>query len=128
MFDAETIAVEVADGLQGRLEAVAVRALNRTAFRVMTDARESIQITRTPSRPGQPPHSRRGRLPQSIAFAVEDDQLTAFIGPRYSKVNRIGETMEFGGMFRGRNSAARPFMRPAMERNLDFFVASFGGG
>jgi hypothetical protein len=127
MIEAETTYRNLAVDLQMQLDRIAERGLSRTAFRIMVDARESIEITARPSKPGHPPHSRRGALRQAIGFAVNGEQRAAFIGPRYSKVNRIGQTLEFGGLFRNRKYAARPFMRPALERNLNYFAASFGG-
>lgn len=127
MLESQITSAEISSELATLIDSLAERSLARSSFRIMQAARDSITISRKPSQPGSPPHSRRGALPQSIAFAVNRDQRTAFIGPRHSKVNRIGQTHEFGGSFRNRVYAPRPFMRPALERNLDYFAASFGG-
>lgn len=76
-------------------------------------ARRAIRRGKRASRPGQPPHTRRGRLKQSILFEATDR--SAIIGPAAQFVGAAGSAHEFGGRYRGRQYDRRPFMAPALE-------------
>ena len=75
--------------------------------------------------PGDPPHSRRGKLKQAIFFAVEGKTNVA-IGTSASRLGQVGRIHEHGGRYRVRKAASkrgpaignfpkRPFMAPALE-------------
>jgi phage gpG-like protein len=114
------------------------RNLNHAAARIRKDAVESIQPGDGPSAPGTPPHThtqrltrkgktRAGQLPRSIVFHVDKAKEEAVIGPRYSMVGEAGAAHEFGGQFRGDNYPERPFMGPALDKNLDNFASDWAG-
>lgn len=98
-----------------------------------------------PSRPGNPPHSQSGTLKKSILFDVDADGVLV-IGPAKRSYGFYGNIHEHGGSFvvgqkkRGRkfkdggdrkgrkmNFPKRPFMKPALENNLDKLPLSFQG-
>ena len=110
--------------------------LGHAAATIRKTEMESIQDAPGPSPPGTPPHThtsgvtksgktRRGVLPQSIAYAVDGD--SAIIGPRFSVVGDAAAAMEFGGEFRGDEYPERPFAAPALEQNLDRLAQDWAG-
>ena len=70
------------------------------------------------SAPGTPPHWHRSLafIRQGIMFAASKENVS--IGPTASKFGESMSPHEHGGMYRGANYPARPFMGPALERNL----------
>ena len=106
-------------------EKAARRAFAKAAYRIFRDAQASIQRSTEPSAPGQPPHTRRGQLRRAIRYDATKDG--AVIGPLASMVGDAGAAHEFGGAFRREQFPARPFMGPALERELDNFVGEFAG-
>jgi hypothetical protein len=113
------------DGFRRQMRRFKRRLLSKTAYRVYEDMRSSIQSAPGPSRPGEAPHTHPRLLRDAVAYAVEDEG--AVIGPRFSVVADVGNAQEFGGEYRGEDYPERPFARPALERNEDFFAASVGG-
>ncbi len=106
------------------------------ANRIRTDAISSIQFGKGPSQPGTPPHThgarltkkgkpRRGQLQRAIVY--DADATSAMIGPRASIVGKSGAAHEFGGEYMGENYPERPFMGPAMLRNIDRFASDWEG-
>lgn len=85
------------------------------------------------SQPGQPPFSPSGRLPRSIVFAIESDELMAVVGPiaRTKRTPTVWSVLEFGGQSRMNGHpvtiAPRPFMRPALQAEASSFVGLFEG-
>lgn len=76
------------------------------------------------SQPGSPPHT-RGRLKAAIVF--DATERGAVIGPRASVVGESASAHEFGGSFKGQEFPERPFMGPALNRNLSRFADSWAG-
>lgn len=101
------------------------RVFAKAAFRIMRDAQASVERSAEPSAPGEPPHTRRGQLKRAIRYAATKDG--AVIGPLESMVGVAAEAHEFGGGFRGQDYPSRPFMGPALERDLDNFAGDFTG-
>lgn len=100
-------------------------AMAHLAAKVRLAAQSSITTSEEPSPPGSPPHTREGQLRRAIVFSVGESD--AIIGPRASVVGPIGELMEFGGEFFGRDYEARPFMGPALEEAIDDFAGQWSG-
>lgn len=103
------------------------RSQRQTAYQIMQDAQESIKTSDQPSLPGQPPHTRgrSGKTLRAIQYdATKDD---AMIGPLASAVGDIGAAHEFGETFRGTDYDERPFMGPALQRNIDAFAQAWNG-
>lgn len=101
------------------------RVFAKAAFRIMRDAQSSVERSAEPSAPSEPPHTRRGQLKRAIRYAAMKDG--AVIGPLESMVGVAAEAHEFGGGFRGQDYPSRPFMGPALERDLDNFAGDFRG-
>lgn len=95
------------------------------------------------SKPGEPPHVDTGRLRASISYRISDGRKD---GPKASKlpdseaqtptmVGVVGTDVEYAAALElgapSRNLAARPYLRPALERNLPYikrlFKTAFGG-
>lgn len=95
----------------------------------------SIQPGDGPSPPGTPPHTqtagltkkgtpRRGNLQRAILFDVAPDGV-GIVGPRKSVIGEAGRVHEFGGELFGDEYPERPYMEPALEKNLTRFGDSF---
>ena len=106
-------------------ERAARRTFARAAYRIMRDAKASIERSAEPSLPGDPPHTRRGQLRRAIRYDATKDG--AVIGPLASMVGDAGAAHEFGGVFRREQFPARPFMGPALDRELNNFAGEFAG-
>lgn len=106
-------------------EKAARRMFAKAAFRIFRDAQSSIERSATPSAPGTPPHTRRGQLKRAIRYDATKDG--AVIGPLASMVGEAGAAHEFGGGFRGQDYPERPYMGPALDRELDKFAGEFRG-
>lgn len=122
-----------------------VKASNKAAYAniqhaaasIRKEAIASIQPDDAPSPPGKPPHTRKrftrkgkqitGHLPRAITFAADKATQTAVVGPRASIVGESASAHEFGGEYKDQTYPERPFMSPALEKNLDRFAASFAG-
>lgn len=81
------------------------------------------RATHAASPPGQPPFTKRGQLKRSITFSA--DKESAVIGPRHSVMDIGAAAHEHGGTRGGATFPARPFMYPALERNLSRFAESW---
>ncbi|TWT45019.1 hypothetical protein RAS1_14400 [Phycisphaerae bacterium RAS1] len=101
------------------------RALSRAGAFIRTAARRLIRTRRRASRPGQPPSSHTGLLRRWILFAYDPARKSVVIGAALLNGARrqrkpVPSVLEFGGEARiGKRSvsiAARPYMRPAYEK------------
>ena len=102
------------------------RAFAKAAFRIGGEAIKSIETSDEPSRPGEPPHTRRQRrLSRAIKYAADAEG--AVIGPMASKIDQAGQAHEFGGRYKGGEYPERPFMWPALEKQADSFAGEFAG-
>jgi phage gpG-like protein len=138
--------IGVAVKIENRTQAVAqslqkesVRLVGHAAASLRKRAIESIQPAEGPSEPGQPPHTRPGKvsrktgkarpgqLQRAIVYAHDKRANVAVIGPRESVVGDVGQAHEFGGEFRGEDYPERPFMTPALEVTEEAFGSSFAG-
>ena len=101
-------------------------SLTRAGAYVRGVAQRSIKQDAEYAPPGHPPHTRRGKLRESIFFAVEQRQVNAVIGPVATRLGQIGRIHEHGGRYRVRKKASkkgpafgtypkRPFMKPALD-------------
>lgn len=106
------------------------RALSRAGAFIRQRARTSIRPRKRSSRPGEPPSSHTGLLRRFILFGYDRQRDSVVVGPVGFKRSRAPNVLEFGGRAvvesprRGRRQrkmrtvriAARPYMRPALER------------
>ncbi|TWT40518.1 hypothetical protein RAS1_42300 [Phycisphaerae bacterium RAS1] len=109
----------------GAVDRTSRRALSRGGAFIRTSARSSIRTRRRASRPGQPPSSHSGLLRRWILFAYDPARKSVVIGAAALNGTRrlrnpVPSVLEFGGEARiGKRSvsiAARPYMRPAYEK------------
>lgn len=94
---------------------------------IARDAKRSIQKSDKPSRPGRPPHTRKGRFKFAIRYAVDEQKKSAVAGPRKSVVDMSGRAHEMGGKYKGDYFEQRAYMEPALERNVHRFGGQFTG-
>ena len=103
------------------------RNIFHAAASISRDAKRSIRNSPRASAAGRPPRSRRGQLRRAIRYAIDDRRKSAVIGPVASQVGKSAAAHEFGGVYKGQRFDERPFMGPALERNLHRFGGSFSG-
>ena len=96
----------------------AVKSLAHAAAGIRLIARRSIRRSPNPSAPGTPPHTRKGRLKGAILYSVDQASESAVIGPSHQGVGTSGSAHEFGGMYKGERYDKRPFMGPALQKEL----------
>ena len=139
--------------LEKAVDKGAYKSLKHGALSIRKAAQESMVFAKGPSKPGTPPHSHTGRLRWSILAAEDEDKKGWTVGPSYSRVKVGGrppwlaQMLEHGGTFiahekqsrRGRPRKgtsikrwaviypARPFMQPALQRNLARFHRDWQG-
>lgn len=125
MFGAVAKIVNHMHKVREAAEKAARRAFAKAAYRIMQDAKASVERSAEPSAPGEPPHTRRGQLKRAIRYDATKDG--AVIGPLASMVGTSGEAHEFGGSYKGSTFPERPYMNPALLRELDHFAGEFSG-
>jgi phage gpG-like protein len=102
-------------------------ALDAAAFVIQQRAQDKIQTAKGPSEPGQPPHSKRGRLRRAILYSYSKQIKEAVIGPAASRMATAGAAHEFGGRFRRTKYPARPYMGPTLAENAHVIPEKFRG-
>lgn len=105
------------------------RSLSRAGAFIRQRARTSIRKRKQSSRPGQTPTSHTGLLRRFILFGYDRPKDSVVVGPVGFRRSTAPNVLEFGGRTvvtsrrRGRKAdrrtvriAARPYMRPALEK------------
>ena len=132
----------------------AYKSLRHAAFSIRKSAIASMEFALGPSKPGTPPHRHTGRLARSILVAQEEGSDEVFVGASGHRVKAgrrpewLARMLEHGGTYpvrkkrktRGRPKKgeapqpirtitfpARPFMQPALQRNLARFHREWKG-
>ena len=121
------------------------RSLRKALFAIRKSAVDSMVKVKGPSRPGRPPHRHRGRLAYSVWVDHEKGADEGVVGPAYSRAQKkglppwIGRMHEKGGVFGGKKKTksgkirkpavypARPYMKPAFDRNIHRFHKDWRG-
>lgn len=99
-----------------KTRAASITSLGHAGAAIRLAARRSIRTRKQASRPGTPPHTRRGQLKRAIAYAVDKRQGVVVIGPERGGVGTSGLAHEFGGRYRREHYPKRPFMGPALTK------------
>jgi hypothetical protein len=104
------------------------KVLSKFGSFVMTAARHSIRKRKAASAPGQPPSSHVGTLRRNIFFGFDTAARSVVIGPTPIRSEvEAPPLLEYGGRARRKDRKgktvtatyrARPFMGPAMEKEL----------
>ena len=134
MIDATVTTVDESQAVLAAVQKADYKNLGHAAASIRKEAIASI-ISNTPrflsSAPGNPPHSRRGLYRRAILYAVDPLQESAVIGPAASVAGISGVAHEFGGWYgsgkQRHEYPARPFMGPALDKNLDRFAQEWAG-
>jgi phage gpG-like protein len=109
------------------VDQAAFKNLGHAAATIRKDAVESIVVAEGPSPEGTPPQTRRRQLKRAIRFDYDRSDQSAVVGPLESMVGESAAAHELGGEFRGQEFPERPFMVPAMDKNLDRFAGDWAG-
>jgi hypothetical protein len=104
-----------------------ITSLGHAGAALRLQARHAIRKGKKPSPAGTPPHTRKGRLRNSIKYAVTASKQSAVIGPDYAVAADAGMAHEFGGKFRREKYDRRPFMAPALESVKDRLPSFWAG-
>jgi phage gpG-like protein len=128
MFGVKATVVDEMHKVSGAKDRAKFENIRHAAFRIAKDAKASIVKSSEPSEPGSPPTT-RGRGGKNLRGAIftSADKESAVIGPRASYVGDVGAAHEFGESRKGDDFDERPFMRPALENNLDRFASDWQG-
>jgi len=105
------------------------RNLSKAGAFVRQRTRSSIRKRKRSSRPGEPPSSHTGLLRRFILFGYDRQRESVVVGPVGFRRSKAPRVLEFGGRTTvetrrpGRRRkkrtvriAARPYMRPALEK------------
>lgn len=107
---------------------VVMRKMRTTASgRPTSSGRARTRRTYKASPAGKPPGKASGRLVRSIVFEADNSKMTFVVGPRASTADQVAKAHEFGGIYKGGMYDARPFMKPALDRNMHRFAGQFAG-
>ena len=118
-FDREAVTAKVAPAIR--------TVLAKFGAFVRRTAKGSLRTRRRSAPPGSPPSSHTGLLKKFLLFGYDPDRRSVVIGPARLDRRGLGEApslLEYGGSAtlerRGRRMrttyAARPYMRPAFEK------------
>ena len=106
--------------LTKRLDPATKRALVKFGKFVRVAAKSSIRPggkSNAKSAPGEPPRSHTGVLRKMMLYALDDAVKSVVIGPALTGRKNVAAVLEYGGQqAAGTARAARPYMRPAFER------------
>jgi len=126
MIEMAVTSEQTIDRVHVAIQKAQKRVFQVVAFNTRKSAIDSIQSAEGPSAPGTPPHThRRAFLRRAILYAADAEG--AVIGPRASVVGTAGQAHEFGGQYGDEVFPQRPFMRPALDKNLDRFANEWRG-
>lgn len=78
-------------------KAASIKNLRQAGAYIRGIAVRMVKVSPEKSKPGKPPHTRKGRLKKAIVFFVNKADESVVVGPTFSNVGKIGHTHEFGG-------------------------------
>lgn len=106
-----------ADGLVARAAKASVDVLRRMGAYIRRAAQSKVRQSRNPSRPGEPPHTRRGALKRGILFGVDRQSNSIVVGPSIRFVGTSMQAHEFGGGYKRERYPKRPLMGPSLRES-----------
>lgn len=130
-FDDRTPAVKTA------VDNAVFKNVGHAIATVRKDAIDLIKPGDGPSTPGTPPHTQtarvnrktgrtsRGKLQKAIAFDNDKATGVGIAGPRQSIAGDSGRAHELGDEIFGVDYPERPYMAPALEKNLARYGDSY---
>ena len=113
------------DRLRKAIERAREGSLRPIGFIVSQIAKGKVKKSAVASPPGQPPHTRRGRLKFAIRYQMAQDKRSIVIGPAASKLGIAHKPHEFGGQYKGGRFPERPLMGPALEEAQSMIGPAF---
>jgi phage gpG-like protein len=126
MFGARTQFVNHTTRVLRATDDAAYKTFKHGVFSIRKAAAQSLRKRRGASRPGSPPHIHRRRSLRSALFTAYSKE-DGIVGPRFSFVGEAGRAHELGETFKKQTFPERPFMRPALEKNLGRFAKDWRG-
>ena len=106
-----------ADGLVARAAKASVDVLRRMGAYIHRAAQSKVRQSRSPSQPGEPPHTRRGALKRGILFGVDRRTKSVVVGPSIRFVGTSMQAHEFGGGYKRERYPKRPLMGPSLRES-----------
>ena len=79
-------------------KAAGLAGLRKAAYQVRKAARRAVKRSKQYSRPGSPPHTRKGQLRRAILYGVDNNQALAVVGPAAHLISDIARYHEYGGL------------------------------
>lgn len=128
------------DRTRGVITATDTAVFKNVGHAIATIRKDAIDLIKPgdgPSTPGTPPHTQtarvsrktgrtsRGKLQKAIVFDNDKATGIAIAGPRESIIGDAGRAHELGDEIFGVDYPERPYMAPALEKNLARFGDSF---
>lgn len=112
--------------LDAAAEKAAFKNFGHAASRISKDAKASLITADGPSPEGAPPHTHKGAfLRRAVRYAA--DKEGAVIGPMFSVVGEAGAAHELGESFHDQDFPERPYMGPALDRNISRLSTDWAG-
>jgi len=128
MFGISTSAKVSSKPVEDATKKAGFKNFAHAAARITKDWRGTIVKSDVPSAPGQPPHTRgRGRHNLKGAGRFDATATDAVSGALSTWVGESASAHEFGKVFKGVDFEERPFLLPALERNVDRFAQDWAG-
>jgi phage gpG-like protein len=103
--------------IRQKMNQASFQSLGHAGAAIRLTARRSIRRSKRYAPPSSPPRTRHGQLRRAIVYAREGSD-RVLIGPGFAHVGPSAMAHEFGGRYRKANYRARPFMGPALSKNL----------
>lgn len=122
MIETRVKTIDETSRVKKAADKAAYRNLGHAAASLRKTARSLIVRSDRPAQPGEPVHTRRGRIPNAILFYTEPTKQYAIIGPAASRAGPVAGAHEHGGEYRGGHFEPRPFMGPALEQTTERFA------
>ena len=123
MIRSQTQVIDNSRAVESRVKKAKFEHLRHAALSIRKDASKSIKQRKNldkSSPEGTPPHQHKPGFLKRALWAHFDD-IEAYAGFRFSRVDTIAATHEHGLTEDGRDYPERPTMAPALDRAIDRF-------
>lgn len=104
--------------VQKAAEKAAFKNIGHALASIRRDMIKSIKRRVRPSRPGEPPHTRRGLFKRSIYYAMAADKKSGVVGFAHSIAGEAAALHEHGESIGNQRYPVRPTAAPALDRAI----------